>query len=80
MSGMGNTCCTKPEHLDDIPADKTLQWHVAGKSKGLRGAFTTITVPDLSSGLSIGFFDQDGEALYSVDAVRPRAQSVRKNA
>ena len=77
MSGAGNTCCTKPEHLDDIPADKTLQWHVAGKTKDLLGGFSTITVPDLATGLTISFYDQDGEPLYSTDPIPPRAKTAK---
>lgn len=76
VSGNANFCCTQPDHLEDIPVDKELEWYAAGKKLALRGGFSTIRVPDLTAGLTIAFHDQDGELLHATDSVPPRTPAT----
>lgn len=71
--GAGNTCCTKDDHLDDVPAD-VLKWYISNKSQhlhGISGGFASIAVD--SSGIVFAFYDQDGNVLHETTSSPARA-------
>ena len=74
VTGIGNTCCTKSEHMDDVPTDY-LQWYLSKDNRKdigehIIGGFSSVTAT--SSGLSVAFYDQDANLLYTAPSVPPR--------
>lgn len=79
VQGTGNTCCTAPARLDEMPAEY-LDWYMSKEKKtdhlGLIGGFSTLTAS--KEGAKILFYDQDGNELYSTKTVPPRAKQGLK--
>lgn len=72
VSGLGDTCCYEASNLDSVPAG-ALQWHVSKetKTKGTIGGFSSITAT--ASAMTVQFYDQDGNTLYTTPEIKPRA-------
>ena len=73
--GAGNTCCTRDDHLEDVPVD-VLKWYISDKSQhlhGITGGFASVGVD--ATGIVFSFYDQEANVLHTTTSSPARTRA-----
>lgn len=75
LSGVGDTCCYKAKHLQDVPTD-SLKYYLALGHNPSRAKTGFVGFVANSTGLVSTYYDQDGAELFKASTISPRSVST----